>query len=46
MFQDAGLCPPLIVKIIQKLEENGWPMDDCQCLTSGKLLSFLEELSQ
>jgi energy-coupling factor transport system ATP-binding protein len=46
MFQDAGLCPPLIVRIVQKLEENGWPMNDCQCLTSGKLLSFLEELSE
>jgi energy-coupling factor transport system ATP-binding protein len=45
-FRDAGLCPPLIVRIIQKLEENGWPMDDCQCLTSGKLLLFLEEHSQ
>jgi len=46
MLKEAGLCPPLIVRIIMKLKENGWPLNDCQYLATNKLLSLLETLSQ
>lgn len=46
MLQEAGLCPPLIVRIIMKLKENGWPLNDYQYLATNKLLSLLETLSQ
>ena len=42
----AGLCPPLIVRIVEKLIENGWPLCDCQCFTPDKLISFLKDLPQ
>ena len=46
VIDEAGLCPPLIVRILQKLHEKGWPTDQCRCLTADKLSGFLEEYQQ
>lgn len=43
LIEEAGLCPPLIVRVLQKLEEKGWPIDQCECLASEQLSVFLEE---
>ena len=44
MIKEAGLCPPLIVSILQILEEKGWPINHFQSLEIERLLLFLKEL--
>lgn len=46
VIDQAGLCPPLIVRILKKLKENGWPEDQCDCLASEHLVAFLKEFTQ
>lgn len=46
VIREVGLYPPLIVRILQKLEENGWPVNNCQSLALDKILTFLEEAIQ
>ncbi len=46
IIEEAGLCPPLVVRILQKLKDNGWPIEHCKCLTSKALSIFLQELTQ
>ena len=46
ILDEAGLFAPLIVRIHQKLKDNGWPIDHCICLTSEALTTFLKELTQ
>jgi energy-coupling factor transport system ATP-binding protein len=44
VIETSGLIPPLIVRILEKLQENGWPIERCNCLDFQSFKSFLEEL--
>jgi len=46
LIDKADLCAPLIVRILQKLGENGWPINHCKCLASDRLISVLKALMQ
>ena len=41
-LRESGLCAPLIVKIVQNLIENGWPLDPTKCLRADQLFDTLE----
>jgi len=46
LIKDAGLSVPLIIEIVQKLQNNGWPIDECECLGIDRLMDAMKEWIQ
>jgi len=43
LIRDAGLSVPLVIRIVQKLQQNGWPIEECECLGVDQLMDAMKE---
>jgi len=43
LIRDAGLSVPLIIQIVQRLRQNGWPIEECECLGIDHLIDAMKE---
>jgi len=46
LIRDSGLSVPLIIQIVQRLRQNGWPIDKCECLGINRLMDAMKEWVQ
>ena len=46
LIRDSGLSVPLIIQIVQRLQQNGWPIDECECLGIDRLMDTMKEWVQ
>jgi energy-coupling factor transport system ATP-binding protein len=46
LIRDSGLSVPLIIQIVQRLQKNGWPIDECECLGIDRLMDTMKEWVQ
>jgi len=43
LISDAGLSVPLVIRIVKKLQQNGWPIEECECLGVDQLMDAMKE---